>query len=234
MATLVLLLLPILYAIGMYKFSAWRAQKEIASRSSPLQDGKIRRLNLRLARAAEISDIRAEIYEIHPINGLATPNGRIYITRGLFDHYRSGDVTAEEISTVIAHEMGHVALGHAQKRFAVFASENAVRIALGLLLGRFLPGLSGLIATSLVGLFGKRMSRQDEFEADAFASALLVKAGIGTSPQKSLLGKLESITGGSPGQVAWLMSHPKTESRIDAIKKRDRRWSRRRGTVNRH
>ncbi|MFN6978855.1 MAG: M48 family metalloprotease, partial [Gemmobacter sp.] len=68
--------------------------------------------------------------------------------------------------------------------------------------------------------------RADEYEADAYASALLVRAGIGTAPQKSLFRKLEHLTGMRPGAIpAWLLSHPRTEERIAAIEAREARWT---------
>jgi putative metalloprotease len=53
---------------------------------------------------------------------------------------------------------------------------------------------------------------------------LLIKAGIGTEPQKSLFRKLEGLTGVGGGMPAWLMSHPKTEERIRAIETNEARW----------
>ena len=41
------------------------------------------------------------------INGLVTPNGNIYITQGFIDQYRAGKVSGVELTTVIAHELGH-------------------------------------------------------------------------------------------------------------------------------
>ena len=61
-------------------------------------------------------------------------------------------------------------------------------------------------------------------QADAFASALMIKAGLGTGPQKSLFRKLESLAGGRASAPAWLMSHPKTGARIAAIEKLEARW----------
>jgi predicted Zn-dependent protease len=99
-----------------------------------------------------------------------------------------------------------------------FSGQNAIRVALATVLGRFIPGLGVWIANMLTTLLAARLSRQDEYEADAYASALLVKAGIGTGPQKSLFAKLEGLTGlGGRGMPAWLMSHPKTAERIAAI-----------------
>ena len=60
----------------------------------------------------------------------------------------------------------------------------------------------------------------------AYASALLVKAGIGTAPQKSLFRKLDALTGApGSGTPAWLMSHPNVAERIAAIEAREARWA---------
>jgi putative metalloprotease len=107
-----------------------------------------------------------------------------------------------------------------------FSGQNALRTALAMALGKFLPGLGILIANSVATLLAARLSRGDEYEADAYASALLVKAGIGTGPQKSLFAKLEALTQARAGAVpAWLMSHPKTEERIRAIEALEARWA---------
>jgi putative metalloprotease len=81
------------------------------------------------------------------------------------------------------------------------------------------------IAGVLTSLLAARISRKDEYEADAYASALLVKAGIGTGPQKSLFKKLDLLTKSNHGAVpAWLMSHPKSAERIAAIEANEKRW----------
>ena len=66
--------------------------------------------------------------------------------------------------------------------------------------------------------------KKDEFEADAYASALLVKAGIGTVPQISLLEKISTLTGVMSPQITWTMSHPSPIERIKAIKKLTSNW----------
>ena len=93
------------------------------------------------------------------------------------------------------------------------------------MLGRFIPGISVIIANAMSSLLAARLSRGDEYEADAYASALLTKAGIGTGPQKTLFTKLAALTGNAGGGTpAWLLSHPKTEERIAAIEAMEARW----------
>ena len=219
------ILLAVLYAFVMYRFSVWRTGSELDAKSTELADPVLKRLTDRMAEALEVKRIPVNIYEIEPVNGLAAPDGRIFITRGFYDRYRAGDVSAEEMASVIAHELGHVALGHSRRRMIDFSGQNALRTALAMVLSRFIPGLGVWIANLIASMLAARLSRQDEYEADAYASALLVKAGIGTGPQKSLFTKLEDLTKQKSGAVpAWLMSHPKTAERIRAIEANEIRW----------
>ena len=220
------ILLAIGYALVMYQFSAWRTKRELDARSAELADPQIHALGLRMAEALGVERIRVHIYEVEPVNGLAAPDGRIFLTRGFFNKYRAGEVTGEELASVIAHELGHVALGHARRRMIDFSGQNAIRVALATLLGRLVPGVGIWIANMLASMLAPRLSRQDEYEADAYAAALLTKAGIGTGPQKALFVKLEGLTGmGGRGMPAWLMSHPKTAERIRAIEALEARWA---------
>jgi len=218
------ILLAVGYALIAYWFSAWRTRAELDAKSTVLADARLKSLTDRFAKTVGVDQIRVHIYEIAPVNGLAAPDGRIFITRGFYNKYRAGEVTAEEMASVIAHELGHVALGHARKRMIDFSGTNAVRMALATVFNRFLPGVGMVIANALVALLAAKLSRNDEYEADAYASALLVKAGLGTDPQKALFRKLSVLTGVGGGMPAWLMSHPATEDRIRAIEENEARW----------
>lgn len=221
------ILLAVAYGLIVYRFSAWRTARALDQQSTELADPILRALSASMAHALEIPAIKVHIYEIEPVNGLAAPDGRIFITRGFYNKYRAGEVTAEEMASVIAHELGHVALGHARRRMIDFSGQNALRTALAMILNRFLPGIGVIVANSVTSLLAARLSRSDEYEADAYASALLVKAGIGTGPQKSLFGKLEHLTGArGADQPAWILSHPKTQDRIAAIEANEAKWAR--------
>jgi putative metalloprotease len=94
-----------------------------------------------------------------------------------------------------------------------------------MVLSRFLPGIGVVIANGLTSLLAARLSRSDEYEADAYAAALLSKAGIGIAPQISMFRKLDTLTQARRGAVpAWLMSHPDTADRIAALEKLGKRW----------
>ena len=217
--------LALLYGLAMYRFSAYRTARQLDEQSTELADPMLKTLTDQMAHALGLDRIRVHIYEIDPVNGLAAPDGRIFITRGFFNKYRNGEVSSDEMASVIAHELGHVALGHARRRMIDFSGQNALRTALAMVLSRFIPGFGGYIANALTTLLAARLSRSDEYEADAFAAALLVKAGIGTEPQKSLFRKLEALTKTNMGAMpAWFLSHPKTVERIQAIEALETRW----------
>ncbi len=218
------ILLAVLYGLAMYRFSVWRTSRELDAKSSELADGALRKLTDKMAEALDLERIRVHIYEIDPVNGLAAPDGRIFITRGFYDKYRQGHVDGPEMASVIAHELGHVALGHSRRRMIDFSGQNALRTAVAMVLGRLLPGFGVMIAGALTSLLAARLSRSDEYEADAYASALLVKSGIGVAGQKSLFTKLEKLTQTRGSAPAWMMSHPKTADRVAAIEALERKW----------
>ncbi|MFY0680491.1 MAG: M48 family metallopeptidase [Thalassovita sp.] len=219
------ILLAVLYGFAMYRMSAWRTAKELSAKSTELADPKLQPILDRLARALDLPRVRVYLYEIDPVNGLAAPDGRIFITRGFYRKFTEGAVSAEELASVIAHELGHVALGHSRRRMIDFSGQNALRTALAMVLSRFLPGIGGFVANSIIKLFSARLSRTDEYEADEYAAALLTKSGFGVAPQISLFQKLEDLTQSQAGSApAWLLSHPKTELRIKAIQQLDEKW----------
>ena len=208
-----------LYGIVMFQFSAWSLKRQLSSHSNPLIDKNLEKIMAKFANVLEVEKIRLNIFETDPINGLAAPDGRIFITRGFYKKYQNGEITVEEISSVVAHELGHVALGHIRRRMIDFSGQNAVRVALGTLLSRLIPGLGGFIASFIGNLLMAKLSRRDEYEADEYACALMIKSGLGIEPQISMFKKLDKISNLQGAVPAWLMSHPPTKERINAIKK---------------
>jgi putative metalloprotease len=225
MIKFLLLLLLIGYSWLMMRFSMGQSKRKLAENSSALKDANLGQLTKQLAQALDLPRIMVNVYEIEAINGLAAADGQIYLTRGFLAAKARGEVTDAELASVIAHELGHVALGHSRRRMIDFSGQNAVFMVLATVFNRFIPGLGGWIANLISGALMAHLSRRDEFEADAYAAALLVKAGIGVEPQVSLFEKLGKLTGGAgAGVPAWLMSHPKTGDRIAAIRVLGGRW----------
>ena len=220
------IILPFVYGLAMFRLSAWRLNRTLKNQSSLLADKQLLKPIQRLADALDLESISVNIYEIEPINGLAAPDGKIFITRGFYNKFTSGEITGSELASVIAHELGHVALGHSRRRMIDFSGQNALRMALGSMLSRIIPGLGGIIANVLSNLLMARLSRTDEFEADEYASALMMKSGIGVEHQISMFEKLEKLKGNNANlQPAWLLSHPKTKRRIEKIQENLLKWN---------
>lgn len=224
------LLLPILIAalIGWlsWRNSMRRLKGGLERSSEPIDDPALEAVIRRLGRQVEIGHLQARLFPMDGVNGLASPEGKIYITSGLFSRYKNGEFTAPEVGSVIAHELGHIARGHAQRRMIDWTGQQAARVALGMVLSRFIPFIGFHIASFLSGLFMSRLSRRDEFEADEYASALMQSAGYGVAPQISMFEKLSRH---QPDQAdtPWLASHPATKDRIEAIRARASAWDER-------
>lgn len=218
------ILLALLVGAATFFLSSWRLRRVLNERSGPLRDPVLAAHAASFAHVLDMDRIEVHVFEVPEPNGLASPDGRVFITRGFLDAHRRGEVTAEELASVIAHELGHLALGHSRRRLIDVSGQNALRMALAVVLGRFLPVVGIWIADLVARVVAARLSRQDEFEADAYAAALMTKAGLGTGPQKAMFRKLlaRAPRGAMP---AWLLSHPRVEDRIAAIEALERRWA---------
>ena len=218
-------ILLIAWGLVMWQFSAWKLRRELDTRSDPLDDPVLEAVTRRLGRAVEAPHMRAMVYHQTAFNGLASPDGRIFITDGVLDQYRLGRITADEVGSIIAHELGHLALGHSKRRMIEWTGQNAARVILSAVLGRLIPFFGVWLAGMLTSLVAARLSRRDAFEADAYAAAVMAKAGVNPEAQISMLLKLEKMAQ-PPGGWAWLMSHPPVKQRVRAIEALRQRWQR--------
>ncbi|MEM6439496.1 MAG: M48 family metallopeptidase [Pseudomonadota bacterium] len=212
-----------LYLLATWYVSAWRTRRMLAMRSKPLDDPPLEAVVRRLGRAVDLPHLKAMVYEEPVFNGLASPDGGIYVTRGVMDKYRLGDVSAEEVGSIIAHELGHVALGHTRRRMIDWTGQNALRMGLGMVLGRLIPFVGWWIAEMIANMAASKLSRAAEFEADAYAAALMRRAGVDPEAQVRMFEKLEHMHG-PRGGLAWLASHPPLGSRIEAVRALHDKW----------
>lgn len=98
------IVMAIAVAVGMYMMSAWRLNRQLDRQSTEPADPRLLEVTNKLARVLDLPRIKVNIFEVDPVDGLAAPDGRIFITRGFYDKYRLGDVSAEEVTSVIAHD----------------------------------------------------------------------------------------------------------------------------------
>ena len=104
------------------------------------------------------------------VNAWATPDGYIFLTRGLLAHLSSED----EMASVIGHEIGHVYAQHTKKT----VGRDRLNKIMGIL-GMFATGTSA--TSSLVNTVGTAQlagyRREHELEADEFGLQFLIQAG---------------------------------------------------------
>jgi len=151
------------------------------------------------------------------INAMALPGGYIYVTRGMLAHLNNED----QLATVIAHEIGHVAARHAARQ----AWQQ--QIGQGLLLGGAVlsQGL-GLPAQNILNfggmaaqLFLLRYSREDELEADKLGVEYAMAAGYDSREVIGLFQTLDRMQE-KEGQSmpSFLATHPNPGDRIQRIR----------------
>jgi putative metalloprotease len=225
MTRLIPILLMIVGVFAMVRISAWQSGKQLLRTSRPLLNDQVDALLQRLARTAGIDNVEVRLLDMPVVNGLATPSGEIYITRGLFRKFQTGRISAAELASVVAHEMGHLALGHTKRRIVDVTGAQMVHLILGSILNRFIPILGWIVARWVATFMATRLSRKDEFEADAYATALMVRSGLGAEPQARMLEKLlELVPEATNQETNWLASHPPVAERTLAIRANAERW----------
>ena len=216
-------LLVIVFYVGSV-FSSRNLDKKLEKKSQVFNDPVIESYLKVFQSILDLRKLKVFVLNEKQINGLVTPNGNIYLTQGFINQYKSGKVSGVELTSVIAHELGHLALGHTKKRMITFSAISAISLVFSTLLSRLIPYFGSIIGRYISQALISGLSRKDEFEADSYASALLIKAGIGTAPQISLLKKIEKLTGIISSNITWTLSHPSPEQRIEAIRKLEASW----------
>jgi beta-barrel assembly-enhancing protease len=169
----------------------------------------------------DLPPISVEVYDIPIMNAFAVPGGRIIFTRELL---KTAD-TAEEVTGVLAHEIGHVNYRHPEAQL--------VRIAgLQVLVSAMTGTNGGNLSSNAAGLAALlQYSREAETEADTYARETMVKSKIDPLGFKTFFEKIlklekgEALSTDSKGSDNSVFSklgkafstHPGTEDRIKLI-----------------
>jgi beta-barrel assembly-enhancing protease len=155
------------------------------------------------------------------VNAWALPGGKVAVNSGLLSYVRD----PAELSSVIAHEMGHVELSHgiAQMKTKAFTTSlsGAGKLALtefggagGTLTSQLLSSLEG----PLFDLVNKGYSRQHEFEADAHIISVFKQMGIDNRKADDFFVTLNKLYPSDSSVTTSLFStHPGTQDRINKL-----------------
>lgn len=139
-------------------------------------------------------------------NAFALPSGVVVITDELIRLAKDDN----EITAVLAHEVGHVVHRHATR---MLLETSASALVLFAVLGD-ITSVSSLAAGAPALLTQARYSRQLETEADAYSYEWLRRHGIATHYFTDLLVRLEAAHAGSGTALSYFSSHPQTAQRI--------------------
>lgn len=151
-----------------------------------------------------------EVVEDDDINAFAAPAGYVYIHTGTILQARN----VSEVASVLAHEVGHVALRHIADNYDRQRNIGTATQAGVLAASVFGYGGAANLGGSLASLaLLNSFSRADELEADAFAIEVMPAAGYDPAGLATFL----HVVGreGGARAPAFFSSHPATEDRIE-------------------
>ena len=162
---------------------------------------RVRRIFLRLRKVVHRPDLPWEIHEIDAkdiFNAFTVGGGKVFVFSGLFniEYGLRGD---DELATVIAHEMAHVAAGHTSER-------KAKLIALGLANNSILT--EGRLAASFTTV--------QEGEADRLAALYTALAGFDPEAGAAIWMRVNKKFGSYAGNL--LYDHPLNDDRVRNVR----------------
>ena len=193
-------------------------QLDSSNRVASSQSAYSRRL-ARLAapwRRVEGVEFEYKVYLDSEVNAFAVPNGAIRFYSGLLD-----EMTDDEVRYVIAHEIGHVVLGHSKAAFQTAYTAYTAYTASSARQAIAASGHSTAVAlsSSQLGDLGEKLinsqfSQRQENEADDFAIKLMVKSAYDPAAAVSALRKIERKYG---NHRSLFSSHPASGDRAKRI-----------------
>ncbi|HEY5658306.1 MAG TPA: M48 family metallopeptidase [Myxococcota bacterium] len=142
-------------------------------------------------------------------NAFALPSGIVVVTDQLVALANDTD----QVTAVLAHELGHVAHRHALRSVL---QQAGVAVMVAAAMGD-IASISSLAATLPVVLVKLQYSRRFEREADAYAVPLLAESGVPPGALAEMLDRLSQAAADAE-LPEYLSTHPDTRERIRAIR----------------
>ncbi|MEA5536608.1 M48 family metallopeptidase [Crocosphaera sp. XPORK-15E] len=160
---------------------------------------------------SKLSQYTQYVLDSDQINAMALPSGIILLTKGFVDILE--DFSDDEIAGVLAHEIGHIELGHAKSRMEDEFRLNVIESAASLVLRNPLVNLT---VSGMSFLSQQMFSREHEYEADNYALSLLSNSEY--SPV-GLIKALQKLSKGDtiPQWLEILSTHPHLDERVSNL-----------------
>lgn len=181
---------------------------------------RLNRIGQKIARVSDRQDLEYSFYLIEDtsLNALTVPGGHVYMFRGLYDL-----LDDNELSCVLAHEVGHAAARHPAKRlqatlgYQILSTIAMVTLQKGAEDKQKQAAYMAYAASTAFDLALLGYSRQDEFLADELAVKYAKRGGF--DPQ-GMIGAFNELKGEEKKGVSVpyiLRSHPYIDERIKRI-----------------
>ncbi len=184
------------------------------------QQERVQRVGERLAKVVfwDVPDADWEfiVFEVpQQINAFAMAGGKVGVFSGLFKILQNDD----QLASVLAHEIGHVAARHVNERL----SQDMAIQGGGLLVGGIMAGSGsgGLTSQAVIDAYGLStgitavgFDRKKEKEADHIGIMYMARAGYHPEESIKVIENLENASAGQPLPPAWLSTHPSNPERI--------------------
>ena len=204
----------------MGRLLARQVEKELELVADEPMQERVRAIGQRLAAVCDRQELvySFAVVKDEEVNAFSLPGGYVFLNEGLVKKTADDD----ELASVIAHEIAHVAARHAVKRYESRMGYQLVQLA-SLAAARRGSDLRGVgLAMQTASL---AYARQDELDADRLAVGYLTTAGF---DPKAMLRFLERLHKLDQDKTTYLprgvvrpvygRTHPFTSDRIRGVK----------------
>lgn len=147
------------------------------------------------------------------LNAFAMPGGKVGVFSGLIDFCENED----QLASVIAHEIAHVAARHSHEKYSqgMLLQPLGVATSIGVGMstgstGIYLPSVGSAAGSGVTSLTQSAFDRGKELEADHIGLMYMAKAGFDPRESLRLLQRMEEhiASQGGPSSNGWFANHP--------------------------
>ena len=143
--------------------------------------------------------IQVRVLSLSILNAFALPHRTIVLSQPLVSFCEG---RRDELAFVLAHELAHITLGHANTRRWTNTALTATPLA------------NPLFGMGLRFLMERAFSREQEYEADATAARTLHATGYAAAAGQQFLHRLRTTAMEPKLMTEWLQTHPPILDRI--------------------
>jgi predicted Zn-dependent protease len=184
------------------------------------QQEQVQRVGERLAKVA-FWDVQGADWEFvvfeepKTINAFAMAGGKVGVFTGLFQIVHNDD----QLASVLAHEIAHVAAKHVNERLSQDMALQGGELLVGGIMSTTGAGI--LTSNAVLQAYGissdltaNGFDRKKEKEADHIGIMYMARAGYNPEEAPRVIENLEQASAGKPAPPAMLSTHPTYPERI--------------------